>query len=448
MKDQSLGTNPMRRRLRTLLVELAVLLAVAVAGPWATAGARDFSPLLLGNDPRIDVGALRVTVFADRLFFPMGMTPLPDGSLLVATSVPTGGGYFSSTGELRRLIDEDGDGVADDAGTVLAADLPGTLVAVARGGTLLFVTSAESGRESISVLRRGRSWSDPLTRVGRIDFHFDQFEHQTYGLAVRPYGADDHRYELFFNVGASGNDAAGRTVDVSGLVTATLDDAALYRVVVEDTGGTPAVSSPELIATGLRNAAAFAFDPATGDLLIADNGIDTPDNPLEALSADEIDRIPAADIGGEPEDFGFPESYVAYRSGKVIGDRGIAPTIAFQPIAGAESEGAASIAVAPPRFPRGLNAGVFVGFHGQWDETGIANEENPLLYADLATGETFALVSDDDPTVGHIDNLVATGGELFAADLCGGSGASMVGTVPCGTIYEIRARESAGDGTG
>jgi hypothetical protein len=38
----------------------------------------------------------------------------------------------------------------------------------------------------------------------------------------------------------------------------------------------------------------------------ADNGIDGLDNPDEPLSADELDRIPAADIGGAVEHIGFP----------------------------------------------------------------------------------------------------------------------------------------------
>jgi glucose/arabinose dehydrogenase len=407
------------------------------------------APLLFGNDPRIDPAAFRVTVFARRLFFPMGMTSLPDGSLLVAESVPNAGdGFFDSTGELVRFVDSKGDGGADDAGTVLASDLPGTLVAVARGGSLLFVTSAEAGRESISVLRRGKTWHDPLSLVGAIDFRFDNFEHQTYGLAVRPYAAKGRRYELYFNVGASGNDTAGRTVDLSGLVTATLADAALYRVGVEDTGDAVTVSPPTTIATGLRNAAAFAFDPRTGDLLITDNGIDTPSDPQEGFSADELDRIPAAAIGRQPADFGFPDSYVAYRTGTIVGHRGSLPAIAFQPIAGSESKGAAGIAIAPPAFPNGLNAGIFVGFHGQWDAVGRANKANPVVYADLATGRTLDFIANDDPNVGHIDDLLSTQDTLFAADLCGGAGASIAGSDPCGTIYEIRAQGKAGDGTG
>ncbi|MEA2596963.1 MAG: hypothetical protein QOF01_3432 [Thermomicrobiales bacterium] len=424
-------------------IRMLAVLTVALAGSGTVGRAEEASPLLFGDDPRVDAGAFHVSVFARDLFFPMGMVSLPDGSLLVGTSVPTGGSFFSSTGELRRLVDGDGDGVADDEGSNLAADLPGTIVAVARGGTLVFVTSAEAGRERISILRRGRSWSDPLTLVGSIDFHFVQFDHQSYGLAVRPSGAKDRRYEVFFNVGASSNDMAGRTVEISGLVTATLEDAALYRVVVEDTGTAPIVSSPELIATGLRNAAAFTFEEKSGDLLIAENGIDTPDDRIVALSADEIDRIPVDAIGGEPEDFGFPESYVDYQSGEIVGDRGNPPLVIFRPIAGSESEGAASIAIAPAAFPDGLNAGVFVGFHGQWDDSGLANEENPLLYADPTSGETVAFISNDDPLVGHIDSLLASGESLFAADLFGGPDGSLLGAAPCGAIYEIRVVQPA-----
>ena len=48
---------------------------------------------------------LNAVVFAGGLNFPVGMVVLPDGSLLVGSSNPTGGSYFSSTGELLRLVD-------------------------------------------------------------------------------------------------------------------------------------------------------------------------------------------------------------------------------------------------------------------------------------------------------------------------------------------------------
>ncbi|MGH2532890.1 MAG: PQQ-dependent sugar dehydrogenase [Thermomicrobiales bacterium] len=410
---------------------LVVVLALLLAGSVAAQGK---SPPAFGDAP----GAFRVTVFADGLDFPAGMTSLPDGSILVGTSRPVGGSYFQSSGELLRLVDADGDGAADDERTVLAHNLPGTITAVARAGNLVFVTSAEKGRERISFWRSDGDWQAPLELVGSIDFRFELFEHQTYGLAVSEYADDPRRVDLFFNVGAYANFAAGGTVDVDGLVSATLQDASIYRVTVEDNDGPVTVSDPELIATGLRNAAAFVIDPASGDLLIAENGIDTPDDRLEAFSADELDRIAAAEIGGEPEDFGFPASYVAYRTGEVVGEGGEPLLVTFQPLDGSESEGPAGIAVAPPSFPDGLNAGVFIGFHGQWDLTGVANEENPVVYADLATGEYSHVIGNEEPGVGHLNTLLATDDALYVADLC--ADGSMVGVAPCGVIYEIRPR--------
>ena len=60
------------------------------------------------------------------------------------------------------------------------------------------------------------------------------------------------------------------------------------------------------IASGLRNAASLAIDPATGDLVFADNGIDGNSGGNEAWSTDELDRIPAAQIGGSGRVFRFP----------------------------------------------------------------------------------------------------------------------------------------------
>ena len=64
----------------------------------------------------------------------------------------------------------------------------------------------------------------------------------------------------------------------------------------------------------------------------------------------------------------------------------VTPLVSFQPLAdphlpatGSESEGASGFAVAPKMFPAGLNHGVFVGFHGLFNEGGTDNEEIPGL---------------------------------------------------------------------
>src|SRR5687767_4017641 len=96
MMNAKPGPRTRSGRLTLSRVPFAVL--AVLAGTWMGARAQEASPLLLG--PRIDADEVRVTVFARDLFFPMGMVRLPDGSLLVGTSVPAGGGYFHSAGEL------------------------------------------------------------------------------------------------------------------------------------------------------------------------------------------------------------------------------------------------------------------------------------------------------------------------------------------------------------
>ena len=122
---------------------------------------------------------------------------------------------------------------------------------------------------------------------------------------------------------------------------------------------------------------------------------------------------PAAQIGGPVEYFGFPEvinGQLVYSYVKTIdkpGDPvtvvnpgvGVQPLVAFEPLAdpvltaeGSESEGSSGFALSPPEFPAGLNHGVFIGFHGLFNEGGTANDENPLIFADPSTGQYFDFV--------------------------------------------------------
>ncbi len=245
-------------------------------------------------------------------------------------------------------------------------------------------------------------------------------------MAVRPSPDLPGAHEVFFNVGSRDNEPdtpSNVMVPVSGLVQASLSADSIYKVTIEHSGGAVSVSQPLHVASGLRNAAGIAFHPATGDLYFADNGIDGLVNASEPLSADELNAINAADIGGPVEDFGFADDYIEYRTGTRIGGGAIQPLIAFQPLPapnGSESEGPNEIAFAPANFPPGLNQGVFVGFHGQFNSTGLDNEENPLLYADPQSGGYFHFLSNDEPMLGHPNSLLATDNSLFVADLANG----------------------------
>jgi len=391
--------------------------------------------------PLADGVELASTVFAEGVNYPVGMVLLSDGSLLVGASNPTGGSYFSSTGELLRFTDADDDGVTDGPPEVVADELAGMVTAVAVHNDLVFVTSVESQRERIQILRAPADWSGQYTLLGDVRFDFRGFGHQSYGLATRAAASGPDDVELYFNVGAYGNDASGRSAPLSGLLETELPDASLYMTVVHDTGATIELSEPVQIASGLRNAMAFGFHPVTGDLWITDNGIDGLEDVWASYSADELNVIQVNQIGGEVEDFGFPSTYTLYDTGEVVGNRGIQPVVAFLPIGRAENEGVASMVFTPPVFDDALGSGVLVGFHGQYDMWGADNEENALLFVDLDTLEASTVVPPGSANVGHLDSIVASDGAIFIADMC--SGSSLAHAEPCGVIYRVTADRQA-----
>lgn len=404
---------------------LIVLIACLSLGPLS---ARAQDAIVLSDDLRAD--ELTISVVADGLAFPMGMVQLPDGSLLVATSPSETGNFYASSGALVRLFDSDGDGSLDER-SVLAETPAGSLVAVARMGELIAVTSAAGGDEAIMFFRRGERWRDPLIPVEQIRLGFIGAIHQSYALAVRPHDDEMGAWDLVFNTGAAGNDTAGPNVRLSGILSAVIEPASLYMITIRDDGAAVEFGSPIRIASGLRNGTTLAFDPASGDLWIGENGIDGFENPIVSFSADELNVIPADQIGEEVIDFGFPESYVDYASGELIGDAD--PAVAFLPLGGNEAEGVAGIAFAPESLGVDLAGGILAGFHGQFDLTGLDNEENPVRWVDTETGEQFDLISNDSAGIGHLDSMVATERGVYIADFCNGT--MTAAAEPCGVIY-------------
>lgn len=404
-------------------------------------------PFVIGGDPRVDPSQFRLTTFATGLDFIYGMDRLGDGSLLVGTSKPnSGGSYFNSYGQLVRLVDLDQNGVADGPASVLYTGLPGAVTDVKVAGGFVFVSTSAGGQGRISVLRPGATPDTSLELVGAVNLAFPANpQHTTYGLATRPVAGQADSIDLFFNVGSHANAVASplQSVEATGLLTATLNPDSIYKVSVQNTGsGAPVLSGHQQIASGLRNAAGLAVHPSTGDLYFQDNGIDGLVNSNEPLSADELNRIPAANIGGPVEDFGFASTYIEYRTGAKIGSGGQDPLVAFQPtgpdpFTGPESEGAAQIAFAPANFPEGLNQGIFIGFHGKFSAVGAANEENAVLYYDSVAGTYFHIIESGQASIGHLDGLLGTEDSLFLADMSGTR--SLFGSSPNGTIYQLQA---------
>ena len=443
------------------------------------------APFAVGGDPIVKPADFRVTTFASGLNYPHGMQSLPDGSMLVAVNNPNNGGanFFDTTGELLRFTDADGDGVADNpAGNVLYNGLPGEVTAVKQAGRFILATSSVAGSERISFLRMGSTPAAPLTLAGSLDIHFPDpsWEHTTFALAVRPTPGQPGNYDVFFNIGSQFNgvvigsdgkvvlDSKGvptyqptlDTVRTSGLMSSTLAGDAIHMVTLHNVRGTPRLTNLRQVASGLRNAASMAIDPTTGDLWLADNGIDGNDYSNEAWSTDELDRVPAAQIGKSVAYFGYPTLV----DGKIVvsyvktvdspGDPvtvvnpgvGIQPVVAYQPLpdpalpgGGSESEGPSGFALSPSAFPAGLNHGVFVGFHGLFNQGGIANDENPLVFADPTTGHYFDFISNDLANIGHLDEITSTRDSLFIADISSTGQLFGPAGLGAGTIYQIKA---------
>ncbi|MDQ2682785.1 MAG: hypothetical protein M3Y37_04600, partial [Chloroflexota bacterium] len=279
---------------------------------------------------------LQIQQVATDLPFPMGMVALDDGSILVATSPSESGNFYDSTGQILHLADSDGDGTFETV-TAVATDLPGSLVALARHEDIVITTSAQGGDESLTFFRMSDDPNEPLVELDRMHFNFQGAIHQSYGLAVRNTPGEGDSFDVFFNIGAAGNDTAGSNVRASGPVSASLEPATIYMVTISDEDGVLEFTEPVLVATGLRNASALLFHPETGDLLIGENGIDGIENPIVSYSADELNVVEADAIGVEVIDFGFPDAYVDYATGEAVGDESDA--VAFLPLEGDESEG-------------------------------------------------------------------------------------------------------------
>lgn len=393
--------------------------------------------------PGVHPGDFETTVFANGLDFPLAMAELPDGSILAA--VNPGSNFFNSTGRLLRFTDLDGDGISDAPPEIMMDGLPGKLTALKVVDSLVFVTGAA---RPLFIYRLNDAPPYVLTLAGRIDFAYpggDYHAHST--LEIRKLSDDGEVYELFFQLGSDQNNLAStRTVDLSSEsvegVSGTLIGDSAYMLALQDQGTHMVMTELKQVATGLRNAAGFAFHPATGDLYLQDNGIDGLVNPNEPHSADELNVIAREDIGQTLHDFGFPENYTAYRTGEVVGGAGIQPLIAFQPISdpqsGARSEGANQMVFAPPHFPKAVDDGIFIGFHGKFMLGGIQNDENPVVYVNLQNQTYFHFIAGQQPGVGHLDGLLSTKDSLYIADLV--THGNLTNGAGAGVIYRIRSR--------
>jgi len=436
----------------------------------AVAAPAPLTPLATGLDASAYAGQFQSTVFASGLSFPTSMQPHAGGILVGSTQ---GGGFYSpsSNGHLLLLTDVDHDGVSDQSLDLTPANgLPGGISSVRRAGDLLLVLSA-AGTPTINVLRNGPTPTSPFESVGKIEIGFSTsgWMHRSYALAAHPSNNGD--FDLYFNVGARGNDTsdAGNFAShhatlnsngfVTGLSNVTIDPESIYRMTINDEGSSVSLDGLAKIAGGLRNAAGIAVHPQTNDLYFQDNGMDGNSqngHPPDlfgntAYSLDTLHQISESDIGVNLPDGNFATDFFENTrpTPSIHGDpdalTAFAPLGPFVPPDQRslnESEGASEIAFAPDAFKSILGDGVFIGFHGQGRigapdiNAAIGNEENPVIFYSFDTGTYWHFIGTAEQAVGHLDGLLSTPDALFLSDIAAGS---MSGPSAAGAIYRIAA---------
>ncbi len=392
----------------------------------------------------VSPGSLTVSTYATGLSYPASMQVLPDQSLLVGVSTPQPGStdYLFATGGLLNLPSGQG------AGTVVYNSLPYPVQSVRTiTDNLIAVAQAGVGANQINFLQPGANPSAPYTNLGSINFTpsnvGSDFDFNS-TLAVRPTPGQPGSYDLFFSVNSDTDHTQSTNyATLGGLLNGTVAYNTIDMVTVTPTSGAPIVSNPQEIASGVRNTAGMVFDSA-GNLYLDDNGWDIPGTSTPQ-SADELDFIAASQIGNGVVDFGFPNSYVQYGTGNIIGGTGVPPLVAFQPLNGMQSLGASEIALAPTNFPDGLNDGLFISFYGTWEQGGANNTTGPLVYYSFATHQYQDVILSGQAGIGHIDSLVSTPDALFIGDM-NSDGTVRSGPID-GAIYEIQAVGAPEPGT-
>ena len=271
-----------------------------------------------------------ITIAAQQLYVPSGFTVnlFATGLTGVRTLAlaPDGAVYaaVSSSGEIVRLVDADGDGVADETTTILSGlNYPFGLAF--RGDTLYFAVQTR-------VRRLNPGQTTPVTIVSGLPTG----GHVSRSIAFGP----DNRLYL----------AMGSSCDVC-------DDAPPRAAVTRyDLDG----SNPHTFATGLRNSVGIAFNPTTGALWANNNDRDNmgDDAPPEHLNIVRDGRW-----------YGWPQCYLPGAPN---------PEYAGADCSGVEPPAITFAAHAAPlglvfytggMFPADYRGDAFMTYHGSWNRS-------------------------------------------------------------------------------
>src|SRR5437879_2850746 len=269
---------------------------------------------IAGQDLYVPSG-FNVNLFAEGLEGPRWLALGPGGAVFVT---------LSDRGEIVRLIDTDGDGVADARSTVLSG-LSYPFGLAFRGDTMYFA-------EQTAVKRLDPGATTPVTLVPNLPAG----GHLSRTIA---FGPDNL---LYVAIGSSCN-----------VCDDALPRAAVTRYNLDG-------SNPHTFATGLRNSVGLAFHPTTGELWANNNdrdnlGDDLPPEHLNILRDGRWYGWPQCYLPGEAN----PEYQGADCSGVEP------PALTFQ----AHSAPLGLAFYTGAMFPADYVGDAFMTYHGSWNRT-------------------------------------------------------------------------------
>jgi len=363
---------------------------------------------------------LRVTQFADNLAHPRTLLVLPNGDVLVTETASPGpdrghegrslrgalmytltseaGANVPSANRIMLLRDADGDGVAELRLPYITEGLHSPF-GMALIGNTLYVANANAlvaypydpAATGISAAPRQVTWLPAQRNL-----------HWTKSLAAGPDGM------LYVGVGSNSNRGENG-------MNEERERAAIWRV-------DPRTGRHSLYATGLRNPAAIAVRPATGELYAA---VNERDGLGSDLVPDYLTRVREGGFYGWPWSYfgGHIDTRVRPRRPDMM-RRSLVPDYALgahvAPLGIAFSQG--------QRLGPLYANGIFVGLHGSWNRRPLAGYKVAFVRLENGrpTGDPFdVLAGFIDPTnqraMGRpVGVAVARDGSLLVADDVGG----------------------------
>ena len=285
-------------------------------GPWD-------SVAIAGHVLYVPVG-FTVSIFAHGLAGVRYLAPGPGGAVYAASP---------DAGTIVRLVDTNGDGVADSVRTVLGG-LNGPFGIALLGDTMYFA-------EMTAVRRLGPGAAAPVTLVAGLP----SGGHSTRTVVIGP----DRR--LYVAVGSSCNVCVEQPQDSM--------RAAVTRFNLDGSGG-------HVFATGLRNSVGLAFNPTTGELWANNNDRDDI-GPTQAIT----DNLPPEHLNilKDGKWYGWPQCYLP---GKPNPEYPKADCTGVEPPALTVQAHSAPLGLAfytGSAFPTDYRGDAFMTYHGSWDRS-------------------------------------------------------------------------------